>query len=446
MQYKSSHTYVNSVILRENETIINISTYTSGGWCKISSDTYMVDSQGVKYPIRSLGNARFNTKYYNSPDFELHFDPIPFGINMISVIEPGGWSWINIEINNLSEPVPNIKSDSLSYDEWEKELKQLISLQDDGVVGIYEGNNYTLACIQHDGKYKLINMIASEGLYWWKAGDIKAVLRSSATPGLFKADWYMANRSLNKEVFITFEKGGMNVVFDDGGKNFYLKMFPSFDNNGNKNTHSANSEWSGTGFALKDGYIVTNYHVVEDAKNINIQGISGDFNSKHSATVVAADKFNDIAILKLDNSNIKVGNIPYAVKTSMADVGEDVFVLGFPLTSTMGEEIKLTTGIVSSKTGYQGDVSLYQISAPVQPGNSGGPLFDTNGNVIGIVSSKHQGAENVGYAIKVSYLKNLMESVLSNNILPQTNAITSQKLSDKVSAVKNYVYYITCTN
>ena len=139
-------------------------------------------------------------------------------------------------------------------------------------------------------------------------------------------------------------------------------------------------------------------------------------------------------------------NIPYMVKTTTSDVGEDVFVLGYPLTSTMGEEIKLTTGVVSSKTGYQGDVSIYQISAPIQPGNSGGPLFDENGDVIGIVSAKHNGAENVGYAIKASYLRNLMESAISTNILPQTNKVANNKLSDKVKVLKNFVYYITCSS
>ena len=209
---------------------------------------------------------------------------------------------------------------------------------------------------------------------------------------------------------------------------------------------SVPTEWSGTGFALKDNYIVTNYHVIEDAKSINVQGVNGDFNTKYRASIVATDKFNDLAILKVEGVNISTSGIPYSVKTSTSEVGEDVFVLGYPLTSTMGEEIKLTTGVVSSKTGFQGDVSLYQISAPIQPGNSGGPLFDGNGNVIGIVSAKHKGAENVGYAIKASYLRNLMESALSENILPQTNKIASYKLSDKVKSLKNYVYYITCSS
>lgn len=125
------------------------------------------------------------------------------------------------------------------------------------------------------------------------------------------------------------------------------------------------TEWSGTGFALTSHYIVTNYHVIEDAKSISVQGINGNFNNKYSATVVASDKFNDLALLRVNGVTITSANIPYSVKTTTSDVGEDVFVLGFPLTTTMGDEVKLTTGVVSSKTGFQGDVSQYQISAPV---------------------------------------------------------------------------------
>ena len=205
--------------------------------------------------------------------------------------------------------------------------------------------------------------------------------------------------------------------------------------------------WTGTGFALKDGYIVTNYHVIEDATNITIQGVKGDFANKLTAQVVASDKYNDIAILKINDSRFTgFGTIPYLVKTSISDVAEDIFVLGYPMTSTMGDEIKYTTGVISSKTGFQGDVSQYQISAPVQPGNSGGPLFDSKGNVIGIVSAKHTGAENVGYAIKTSYLKNLIESVLSTNILPVTNTgIQTLSNAEKVKKIKSFVFLINAS-
>ena len=174
--------------------------------------------------------------------------------------------------------------------------------------------------------------------------------------------------------------------------------------------------------------------------------IKGDFTPKYNAIIIATDKYNDLALLQISDNNFKgFGSIPYNVKTSVSDVGEDVFVLGYPLTSTMGDEIKLTTGVISSKTGFQGDVSLYQISAPIQPGNSGGPLFDNKGNLIGIVNAKHKDAENVGYAIKTSYLKNLIESSISNSILPNNNQIAGQPLTGKVKNLKNYVFMIICS-
>lgn len=207
------------------------------------------------------------------------------------------------------------------------------------------------------------------------------------------------------------------------------------------------TDWSGTGFALNNGYICTNYHVVEGAKSIEIHGIQGDFSTGLSAEVVAFDKYNDLALLKINDSRFSsFGSIPYSVKTSTADVGEDIFVLGYPLTSTMGDEIKYTTGVISSKTGYQGDVSLYQISAPVQPGNSGGPLFDADGVLIGIVNAKHQDAENVGYAIKATYMKNLVESYTSSSIIPSKNTILSLSRPEQIKAIKKYVFLIKCSS
>lgn len=207
------------------------------------------------------------------------------------------------------------------------------------------------------------------------------------------------------------------------------------------------SEWSGTGFALNDGYIVTNYHVVENANTITIQGIKGDFGLVYKASIAAIDKVNDLALLKItDNGFSGFGTITYKVKAATSEVGEDVFVLGYPLTSTMGDEIKLTTGIISSKTGFQGDVSMYQISAPIQPGNSGGPLFDSKGNVIGVINAKHIGTENVSYAIKTSYLMNLVESTMSSAILPSANTISGLPLTGKVKSVKSFVFMIKCSN
>ena len=206
-------------------------------------------------------------------------------------------------------------------------------------------------------------------------------------------------------------------------------------------------EWSGTGFALNNGYVVTNYHVVEDAKSITISGINGDFSVLYTASIVAIDKVNDLAIVKISDHRFKgFGILPYAINIRMAEVGDDIFVLGYPLTQTMGDEIKLTNGIISSRTGFQGDAALYQITAPLQPGNSGGPLFDSKGNVVGVICAHHKGTENVGYAIKTSYLKNLAESSSLTNIFPTNNTVSTLPLSGQVKKLKRYVYLIKCSN
>lgn len=208
--------------------------------------------------------------------------------------------------------------------------------------------------------------------------------------------------------------------------------------------------WSGSGFALAQGHIVTNYHVIENAKTILVKGIKGDFVTEYRASVVATDKINDIAIIKISDDRFKgFGATPYKIKRAMSDVGESVWALGYPMVGVMGDEVKFTDGKISARTGIQGDMSVYQISVPIQPGNSGGPLFDNNGNIVGITSSglnrEAFNSENVNYAIKTSYLYNLIESSMSASILPQGTAMQGQSLTEKIKLAKKFVYIILCS-
>jgi S1-C subfamily serine protease len=202
---------------------------------------------------------------------------------------------------------------------------------------------------------------------------------------------------------------------------------------------------NGTGFLISNnGYIVTCHHVVEDAKTINIRGINGDFSKTFKAAIVAKDSKHDLAILKVDcNLNKK---IPFAVNWNALDVGQDVFTLGYPLKSELGEEIKLTNGIVSCSSGYQGNSSMYQVSAPIQPGNSGGPLFDKNGNIVGVMIAKYTAAENASYAVKTNYLKKLIESLPEKIALNESNALDGKPLTEQVKIARNNVVMIEVTN
>ena len=211
------------------------------------------------------------------------------------------------------------------------------------------------------------------------------------------------------------------------------------------------ADWSGTGFALNQGYIVTNYHVVESANSIFVKGIKGDIQTEFHAKVVATDKENDIAIIQIDDNNFNgFGTVPYSIKRGIADVGTHVWTIGYPLTTIMGNEIKFTDGRVSSKTGIQGSLNMYQISVPIQPGNSGGPLFDDKGNVIGITSAKLNNSafnsENVNYAIKSSYLINVIESALTSSTIPSGSALQGLSLEQKIKLAKNFVFSIVCSD
>ena len=217
-----------------------------------------------------------------------------------------------------------------------------------------------------------------------------------------------------------------------------LKVFPT-DENIVKHTSG-----SGTGFALTaNGLIITNSHVVEGSNNITVKGVDGNFNKTYKAKLMAVDKNNDLAIIQIDEPSFKsFGNIPFTIQSKTSEVGTSIFVLGYPLRASMGDEIKLTNGIISSKSGYQGDITTYQISAPVQPGNSGGPMFDSKGNLIGVINAKLVGAENASYAIKTSYLLNLVETLSNVPKLQSVSSIGNKPLSDQVKVLKKFTYII----
>jgi len=201
-----------------------------------------------------------------------------------------------------------------------------------------------------------------------------------------------------------------------------------------------NPTGSGTGFAINaDGYIATCHHVIANSSVIKVRGINGDFEKTYDAKIVSIDEKNDLAILKVADATFSA--VPYNLEAIVSDVGEDVFVLGYPQTQHLGEELKLTTGVISSRSGYRGDITTYQISAQVLPGNSGCPLFNNDGKVIGVVNAKYI-EPNVSYAVKLSYLQSLIDNAKINLRQPVSNTIAGKSLAEKVKTVRNYIYII----
>jgi TPR repeat protein len=192
--------------------------------------------------------------------------------------------------------------------------------------------------------------------------------------------------------------------------------------------------FTGTGFFVTDdGCLLTSYHVVEDAARIAIRTKAGTL----AATLVKADKANDVALLKVTGM---FSALPVASSRGVK-LGESVFTIGFPNIELQGFAPKLTKGEISSSTGVQDDPREFQISVAVQPGNSGGPLVNQYGNVVGIVEARladvstleTTGAlpQNVNYAMKSSVLNVLLESLPEVSAkLPEPHPSEERKFED----------------
>ena len=201
---------------------------------------------------------------------------------------------------------------------------------------------------------------------------------------------------------------------------------------------------SGSGIVLStEGYIATNNHVVDGGLEFFVDVFSNGIKKSYKANVIKTDATNDLAIIKINDPSFKNFSIlPYTLRMQGVNVGEKVFAMGYPRPGLQGEEVKVTDGIISSKTGFQNDNKTYQISAPIQPGNSGGPLFDNSGNLIGLTNSGIPSGDNVGYAIKISNLNNLLDMVQDFPAMPLKTKISALPFTEKVKILSNFTVLI----
>lgn len=203
---------------------------------------------------------------------------------------------------------------------------------------------------------------------------------------------------------------------------------------------SAEEVYTGSGFFItSNGYFVTNYHVIRNADKIDLRDIHG---KTYEAVVVKMDTNNDLALLKVEG---KFSALP-VINSQSVKRGTNVITVGFPNIDIQGKEPKLSEGIVSALSGIQDEPTVFQISVPIQPGNSGGPMVNMDGNVVGIIASKlsslymlkNKGSvpENVNYAIKSNYLNELIQTdneVNKSLVLPSKRpAKNLAELSERV--------------
>ncbi|WP_295664740.1 serine protease [uncultured Mucilaginibacter sp.] len=205
-----------------------------------------------------------------------------------------------------------------------------------------------------------------------------------------------------------------------------------------KRTAPGNYAGIGTGTAISsDGYIVTNFHVVQKADSVFVQDADG--NAYH-AKVISTYPEADLAVLKITDATFKsLGTVPFGFKRGKSGLGEDVFTLGYPK-----DDQVLSKGYLSSENGDKGDTIKYQLAMDVNFGNSGGPVVDSHGNIIGIVSSRQDRVDGAAYAIKTKYLVKAIQtdSLLTNLSLSSKSKMANLSSQQQIDKAQSFVFMV----
>lgn len=202
-----------------------------------------------------------------------------------------------------------------------------------------------------------------------------------------------------------------------------------------------NPDFRATGFLIDGkGFIITNAHVVNRLKTIYVENNKGDY---FTAQAIYTDQNTDLAILKITDTAFKtVTNLPYSINKTNSNLGEQIFTLGYPR-----NEIVYGEGYVSAKSGNEGDSTAYQVSVSVNPGNSGGPVLNKNGQIIGIITSKNLTADGVVFAAKSKNIYKLIEAAKSSgdttNIkLPSNTGLRGLDREQQVKKMEEFVFMV----
>ena len=194
----------------------------------------------------------------------------------------------------------------------------------------------------------------------------------------------------------------------------------------------------GTSFLVDaKGYLITNAHVIGNYKNVVVQNSKGQ---EFKAVIVKIDAVRDLAILKIEDADFKpLSSIPYGFKKTGADLGEEIFTMGYPR-----DEIVYGEGYMSAKTGFNGDTLACQIAVAANPGNSGGPVINKRGEVVGILSTRQVLAEGVVFAVKTKNVYNIIEELRQDTTYQNLKVLSASNLKglDRIQQVKRIQDYV----
>ncbi|MEX6687550.1 serine protease [Danxiaibacter flavus] len=202
---------------------------------------------------------------------------------------------------------------------------------------------------------------------------------------------------------------------------------------------------SGTAFLIDGkGYLITNAHVLKGSGAIVVNNKGQEYIAK----IIHIDQTKDLAILKINDKDFKpLGPLPYGIKKGSVDLGEELFTLGYPR-----DEAVYNMGYLSAASGFNGDTASYQLSLTVNPGNSGGPIFNKNGEVVGVISTRQTSAEGVVFAIKSQGIYSMVnelkksDSSMSKIKVPVSSSLKGVDRVKQIKEVSDCVFLVKAYN
>jgi S1-C subfamily serine protease len=201
----------------------------------------------------------------------------------------------------------------------------------------------------------------------------------------------------------------------------------------------------GTAFLIDGrGFLITNAHVLNGSGAIVIDKDGREYNSR----ILSVDHAKDLAVLQIEDKDfIPVKKLPYSIRRTQPDLGEELFTLGYPR-----DEIVYNMGYLSAKTGYKGDTSSCQLALTANPGNSGAPVFNKNGEIVGIITTKQTQAEDVVFALKSNNIFKMIDSLKTIDTsfkkikLPLSSSLKNMDRVSQVKKAENSVFLVKAYN
>lgn len=338
----------------------------------------------------------------------------------------------------------------------------------DQIEGIWtetENNRYRLGVFRDTATVNrdFVAVVLQSETPYWEPGQVKIEFGRTAYASAYSATYYMEDHSKQGTTAGITENGLLSLKLKDrDGKSldsYFIKNYPGVagaDFSGTTSRTYGKAEFRGTGFLLTEsGLVVSNYHVV--GSNTSIEVHFPRLDKTFKANVALKDVQNDLVILRLEDFGFSehfTDAIPYSIAHSASvDLGQEVYTLGFPLGDILGKSAKVSTGTVNSLYGIQDDPRLLLISNPVQPGNSGGPLFNEDGELIGIVFASLDAKyfyervdiipQNVNFAMKAEYLSNIVSLLPeSGEVTNRRGSLSSRSLEEQVELLAPFVVRI----